>query len=478
MKDLTIIILGNKKVDINKDVEIIYSNGFNIQKDVEKSQGRNIVFIKPEDKLSEYYFNEILEKAQGTYDCCFINYKMEYDYKNTLKINTNESELKERKPYYGDYLWSFMFNKEKLLKVLQIDNSVEFNQEVDKLFTRTTAIKKVIYFHNPKSERIVYKTQYTDIKKEEYYKNIIYIGEGANGTFNGYISWIKNIGRCFGNIYDITILYDKISEVTFKAFSKYFKCVQRSNNVNYICDRLLVTYSTYFYPQNIIYLDQNYMFIHGNMSDYSNSRRYYDDIYTHYIAVSKIAAKKAEGYFPTKNIEHIINPFKLDEELVKPHLKLTSALRFSHVKRPERIEIFAKVLDELNIPYTWNVFTDSKENTNINGVIYRKRTPNPLPYIKDSDYFVLLSDSEAMPYCILEALAVNTKVIVTPLEAYEEIGVKNKENGYIIPFDYFKEEYKEELIKVVKEIYREKDREVNNTIDEKLWDGYNNIFVK
>ena len=477
MNNLTIIVLGDRKIELNKDVEIIYSNGFNISKDVEKATGRNIVFIKSEDKLSEYYYNEVLDKAEGTHDCCFINYKIEYDY-NDFKIHTNENELKEIKPYYGKYIWSFIFNKEKLLKLLQINNRSEFNQEVDKLFTRTTAINRVIYYHNPKGERHVFKTQYTDIKKEEYYKNIIYIGEGANGTFNGYISWIKNIGRCFGNKYDITILYNKITKVTYDAFSKYFNCVQRFDDVNYICDRLLVTYSTYYYPKNIIHLDQNYMFIHGNMSDYKNSRRYYDDLYTHYIGVSKISAKKAQGYFPTNKIEHIINPFKLDEELVKPHLKLTSALRFSQIKRPERIEIIAKILDELDIPYTWNVFADNKENTNMNGVVYRKRTTNPIPYIKDSDYFVLLSDSEAMPYCILESLAVNTKVIVTPLEAYEEIGIKDKENAYIIPFDYFNIENKDKLTKLIKIIYENKDRKVNNKIDENLWDGYNNIFVK
>ena len=34
-------------------------------------------------------------------------------------------------------------------------------------------------------------------------------------------------------------------------------------------------------------LEENYMFIHGNMSDYPNARHYKDDIYTKYLGVSR-----------------------------------------------------------------------------------------------------------------------------------------------------------------------------------------------
>ena len=220
------------------------------------------------------------------------------------------------------------------------------------------------------------------------------------------------------------------------------------------------------------------MFIHGNMSDYKNTRVFYDNIYTHYVAVSKISKEKAKGYFPTDNIEYVINPFKLEKELLMPHLTLTSAFKYSDVKRPDRVEAFAKILDELEIPYTWNIFTDQKENTNANGLIYRKRVANPIPYIKDSDYFVLLSDSEAMPYCIMEALSVNTKVIVTPLEAYDELGIVNGVNGFIIPFNYFEEKNKKKLVSLIKKIYKEKDKKFRYKLKETLWKDYNNIFIK
>ena len=477
MKDLSLIVLGSKKeTSQDKNVEIIYSNGENLLEEIKNSNGKYIAFIKDDDKIDKEYLKKLLDKTKEDFDCCFINYDITYDYKNTMKILTNSNELNKKKPYYGEYIWSFMYKKEKLLTALEMKSKNFFNSSVDKIFEKCTSIKNLIYFHNPGGKKLVKLNQLTDVKKEEHYKNIIYVGNGCNGTFNGYISWIRNIGLCFSKKYEIIILYEDITAHTLRRFYKFFKCVKRENNTNYVCDRLLTTYSDYFYPKNIIALENNYLFIHGNMSDYKDTTVFKDDIYTNYVAVSKIAAKKAKGYFPTNKIEYVLNPYKLDKELVKPHLKLVSAFRYSNIKRPERVIQMAKILTELNIPYTWNLFTDKHENTNIDGLVFRQRVENPLPYIKDSDYLVLLSDSESMSYCVLEALSVNTKVIVTPLEAYEELGVKNKENGYVIPFNYFEEKNKNKLIRVIKEIYKNKDKKMDYKFDKKKYDYYNKIF--
>lgn len=479
MIDLTLIILGNKEnQETNRNIETIYCTGDNIINNIDKALGKYIVFIKEEDKIAKEYLTTVVETLKNDFDCCFINYNIEYNHKNNTKICTNKIELANNKPYYGEYIWAFIYNKEKLKKIIKIDDMETFNKTVDEEFINRTAINNLIYFHNPKGKKIIKNLGLCDLKRTEYYKNIIYIGSGCNGIFNGYISWINNLGRYFEKLYEITIIYDKIQPITFNSFSKYFNCVERQNNINYVCESLSITYSTYYYPKNLFTLDQNYLFIHGNMSDYPNARRFHDDIFSHYVAVSKTAAKKAIGYFPTDNIEFILNPFVLDNDLVKPHLTLTSAFRHCKVKRPDRVEKLASILDKLEIPYTWNIFTDKNENTNKNGLIYRRRVNNPIPYIKDSDYFVLLSDSEAMPYCVLEALAVNTKVILTPLEAYNELEIKNEENAIIIPFEYFEDGNEDKLTKVVKKIYKEKEKEINYKFDESSWEGYNNVFVK
>ena len=212
------------------------------------------------------------------------------------------------------------------------------------------------------------------------------------------------------------------------------------------------------------------------MSDYENAVKYHDDIYTNYVAVSKICAEKAKGYYPTETIEYALNPYKLDTE-VKKRMKLTSTLRSTPVKRLDRIEKMAKLMDELEIPYTWEVFTDKNENTNVSGLIYRQRIPNPLPYVKDSDYFVLLSDSESFSYSVLEALSVNTKVVVTPLPVYNEIGVLEDENSIVIPFEYFNDENVDKLKEVILAMYEVMDKPIEYNDQEVLQNSYNEIFT-
>ena len=479
MKDITIIILGDDKNDcgvIPSNVELAIVDKSTFYGVVNGVKTKYIGFIKAGDIVSEDYFVRISEIVKEDFDYCYINYSLDVIDEH-VKLLKNEKELLINKPYYGAYIWSFIYRTDKFLELFDYKELYKFNEKVDSLLTRGIAIGDILYTHIVDGYKFLKHCCYKDVRESLNLKNVIYVGNGCNGVFNGYISWINNIGRCFGNKYDITILYDQIPKVTLNIFSKYFKCVKYDSEIDYLCNRLLLTYSTYYYPKNIFTLDENYVFIHGNMSDYPKTRRFHDDIYTKYIAVSEISAKKAEGYLPTDKIDYILNPFKLDNSMVKPHLKLVSAQRYSSVKRPDRINVIANILNELDIPFTWNVFTDRNENTCDGGVIYRKRTSNPLPYIKDSDYFVLLSDSESFSYCVVEALSLHTKVLVTPLEVFDELGVVDGEHGRIIPFDYFEDKNKDKLIELIKEVYEDKDKEMSYTFDESLFDEFNDLFI-
>lgn len=476
MKDLTVVIIGTDYRLEENNIEVVSTSPENLRETISNINSKYISFVNSEDNITENYFLKLSEKLNEDFDCCFINYDYVLDNKKNNKVLTNPNELKNNKPYYKDYLFAYMFKKEKLDLLLDVTDKDLFNQIVDKEFTNRVAIGDVIYYHNPNQPKLI-DFIYSDVKNQITLKNVIYVASGCAGMFNGYISWVDHIGNVFSNKYDITILYDEIYEETEKRFKKHFKCIRNDIENIYLCDRLLVTYTSYFYPKNIINLDESYLFIHGNMSDYENVIKYYDDIYTHYIAVSKTSAEKAIGYYPTDDIEYVINPFQLDKERVKPHLRLTSTIRYTEVKRPERIEKMANLMTELGIPYTWEVFTDQRENTNVNGLIFRQRTSNPMPYVADSDYFVLLSDSEACSYSILEALALNTKIIVTPLGMYDELGVSNSDIATIIPFEYFDEGNEDKLKEVILKIYKEKDKKIDYQLDESLWDKYNEIFT-
>ena len=473
MLDLTLVVIGNTDIEID-GIEVLSANNDNIKEVVEKAQGKYITFLSDKDSITDNYLDVIKEKIKEEFDYCFINY--DYSMDKNEKVLKNARELSKIKPYYKEYLFSFILDTRKLKEVMMADSEYIVNQYIDRNFVNGTAIEEVIYYHDPTQERRISDFIYTDVKEMKKYKNIIYMGSGCNGIFNGYITWIRQLGKCYTNKFDVTVLYDKIVETTKEDFEKYFKCEELKTGTIYVCDRLLVTYSNYFYPKNIINTDKNYLFIHGNMCDYENIMHYKDDIYTNYVAVSKTAAIKAEGYFPTDNIEYVLNPYKLDEEIPR-RMKLTSTFRYAPVKCPERVEKMAKLMDEMNIPYTWEVFTDKRENTNVNGLIFRRRTPYPLPYVKDSDYFVLLSKTESFSYAVVEALSVNTKVVVTPIPVLEEIGVQDGVNGIVIPFDYFEDGKEEQLKKVIQRMYDEIDKEMDYKLSDELLNGYDKIFT-
>ena len=146
----------------------------------------------------------------------------------------------------------------------------------------------------------------------------------------------------------------------------------------------------------------------------------------------------------------------------------------------DRLEKIASILDEEDIPYTWNVFSDAddKTGTNHSGFIYRDSVINPLSYVKDSDYLVMLSDTESFCYSVLESLMLNTKVVVTPLPVFEEIGVVEGENGIVIPFEYFEKENKELLREKVIELYNNKNKKIKYEPVKLNFNRYRELFKK
>ena len=60
---------------------------------------------------------------------------------------------------------------------------------------------------------------------------------------------------------------------------------------------------------------------------------------------------------------------------------------------------------------------------------------NPIPYVKQSDLFVLQSYSEGYPMSVLEALAVNTPVLVTDYPSSSE-QVDDRVTGFIVKNDF------------------------------------------
>ena len=152
---------------------------------------------------------------------------------------------------------------------------------------------------------------------------------------------------------------------------------------------------------------------------------------TKYLGVSKQVCKtyKEVTGFDT---ELVYNPIEIDKP--KKVLNLISATRLSAEKGKNRMKKLANILNEAGIPYLWLIFTDDINAIENPNIIYMKPRLDIINFIANADYLVQLSDNEGYCYSVVEALSVETPVIVTDCPVFKEIGV-NKNNGFILDFD-------------------------------------------
>ena len=143
-----------------------------------------------------------------------------------------------------------------------------------------------------------------------------------------------------------------------------------------------------------------------------------------YVFVSKHAMDtyKASG----KVIHNIVTV----GEFRKP-LLLVSATRMTYEKGLKRYERMAELLREEGIPFTWLMFTNSE--VDIEGVIQMEPTLDIYGYINKADFVVQLSDEESFCYTAVEADAIGTPVITTPLPVLKELKL---DFAIEIPFDF------------------------------------------
>lgn len=156
-----------------------------------------------------------------------------------------------------------------------------------------------------------------------------------------------------------------------------------------------------------------------------------------YIGVSKVACegfKKKTG----NECELIYNVLPIEKFNVekKKGLNLISATRLTSEKGGNRINKLAKMLDSTGIEYTWDIYT--------NKINYRFDSPNIVVHqqkldltkeIAEASWLVQLSDCESFGLSVCESLILGTPVIITPLEAFKEIGCIDGLNAVVCDFN-------------------------------------------
>ena len=302
------------------------------------------------------------------------------------------------------------------------------------------------------------------------HNNIFYIRDLSD--LGGVETFIWEMVKKYKDL-DIAVVYKSASPKQLERIKRYCRAYQHNNQlikckvaiINY--DISIIDYITEdIWKDNAKENEGIYQVVHG---DYEHSAYSWkpptDKRIKTYIGITKYIVESFKRITGLDNVILGYNPLTIEKD--KPYLKLISATRLSRVKGVDRMIKLANALNNAGIDYIWYVFTNSKDIINNDNVIFMKNRLDIDKWIKEADYLVQLSDTEACSYAINEALYRNIPVICTKLPYLEEIGVKDGVNGYLMDFDCSNIDY------IVKNIINKP-----NFVFKHLKDNYSSLLAK
>ena len=322
------------------------------------------------------------------------------------------------------------------------------------------------------------------------YANIYWVG--SLNVIGGVETAIYELSKKFKD-YEFVVYYKSIPKEQLKRLRKNVKCI-KYNGEKLKCKKLFMNYDISIIDN--VDAEEYIEIIHCVFSKNVAKPHTHSKINKYY-AVS-IEACESFKKMTGKECEVLHNPLQIDKP--KKILRLISATRLATDKGKieERTKKLCEVLEVNGIPYEWKIYTNSPTYIN-DSVIMMKPTLDIRNNIADSDYLVQLSDTEAFCYSVLESLYLNVPVIVTPIKCFEEMGVENGKNGYIVDFDMnnipvddiynnipkfeyqsLKDEWDDKIVKV-KSDYKEEDSMVKVRAlksFERIKDAERNVYPK
>lgn len=262
------------------------------------------------------------------------------------------------------------------------------------------------------------------------YANIFYIP--LIKKVSGITTWMLEIAKKYNKI-DITVVYsdtkssiERINQL--RQYVRVLKINPDTQPTKIKCKKLFITAKVKdtrcFEADEIIGTVQTY-FPLAHLNPYKNVDKV--------IAVSEHAAK---GYEEISGIKPFVcyNPLTLDKD--NKVLRLIYVGRINDKKGSERTKILLKAFDNYGGKYQLMVIGDNDMNITNENIIYIPPKLDVRPYIKNSDYLVQLGDDdEGYSYTINEALDMGVPIIATNMSVLKELGIKDKEHGYLIDFD-------------------------------------------
>ena len=229
--------------------------------------------------------------------------------------------------------------------------------------------------------------------------------------------------------HEITLVVGNCPENQLRRYEEYINVIDYSTRDRYACDTLIVLRILDRIPNNFEY-KQSIQMVHACRTN----PQWHIKQNTEYIVNVSQTGKESFGEESADGIV-IHNPIYTRDERA---LILVSATRIPAPDKGDnekRMRRLADMLNEAKIPFVWFNFSEGQIPNPPKGMVNMGLEMDIQPYIRSADYLIQLSDSECWSYSILEALTQGTAVIVTPFPSGEEMGIKDGENGYIVPYD-------------------------------------------
>lgn len=250
---------------------------------------------------------------------------------------------------------------------------------------------------------------------------------GHLSVVGGVETWLYNIAKKYKDL-DIAIMYDTGAKGQIDRIKECVRTIKYEGQ-KIKCKKAFFCYS--MTGIDTIEAEEYIFFIH---SDYTRNGIKFmpHPKITKYIAVAENTRKQ---FLEATGIDSEVwyNPVLLE---AKPHhvLRLATFSRMTEEKGYRRMKVLAQALKDNHIPYRWLVFTAEPIT---DSDLFTKMSPNYdiSGYFDEADYVVQLSDYEASPYSVREAIGYGKPVIATNMEWATEAGVTDGKTGYLIDLD-------------------------------------------
>ena len=398
---------------------------------INNTTGEYIRFIDADDMIPPYFISKIIALIDKEH----FDYSID-SWKAIGHPTIKEVIIRDMPPSWNTSIWNGTYKRSiiggtRFSETKVVAEDEEFNKLVRK--GKRANITDIMYYYNTNiNDSITKRVSRGELGKELPIQASLLLYQKAISEIGGVEKFINEFCEEFHDIYDITLVYSVCDSRQLGNLRKLVKCI-KFNDQQFACDKYICVSNQANIADNVYSRENWYAdMVHADYTAMKWTYNSHKKTNVH-IAVSEVARKSFLRQKPDEKCEVIYNLLKVQE--TKPVLHLITAARMdAKEKGYNRTKIFAEALNKKDIPFIWNVFTERPKDP-IKGISYMATTLQIDSFIKDSDFYVSLSDTESWGYSTAQAMELGVPVVCTDYPAIHEQGLINGQNGYILDMD-------------------------------------------